>query len=334
MKKLIAAALCALLVLSLAACGAPKQEPAAPAPANEPASAPEQKVFSIGICQLAQHPALDAATEGFLAALSDRMPEGSFTVDNRNASGDSGTCSTIVNGFVSSDVDLIMVVATPALQAAAAATDSIPILATAITEYGTALDIDGFSGTVGGNISGTSDLAPLDEQAAMVKEWFPDAKTVGLLFCSAEANSRYQVDVVKAELEKLGMTATEFAFTDSNDVASVAQKACDSCDVLYIPTDNTCASNAETIANVLIPAGKAAICGEEALCAGCGIATLSINYGDIGYKTGEMAVNILLNDADISKMPIEYSPVIAKKFNKAMCEALGIEPLEGYAEIF
>ncbi|MBQ4505946.1 MAG: ABC transporter substrate-binding protein [Firmicutes bacterium] len=327
MKKFLSLLIAALLILGLAACGEKKE-----AEPSEPASEPEAKVFNIGVCQLVQHPALDAATQGFEEAVKAGLGDDAV-VNIQNASGDSAVCSTIINGFVSGGCDLIMANATPALQAAAAATDSIPILGTSITEYGTALEIENFSGTVGGNISGTSDLAPLDEQAAMVKEWFPDAKTVGLVFCTAEANSRYQVNVVKAELEALGFTATEFGFTDSNDLAAVVQNACSSCDVLYIPTDNTCANNAESIANIAIPAKTPIIAGEENLCAGCGIATLSISYYDIGFKTGEMAVQILKGEADISQMPVAYAPQFVKKFNKDMCEALGIEPLEGYEAI-
>ncbi len=315
MKKITALLLSALLVLSLCSCGQ------------------KNTVKTVGVCQLVQHPALDAATEGFCDALKKALGEENVSIEIKNASGDSATCSTIVNGFVSSKADLIMANATPALQAAAAATDSIPILGTSITEYGTALDIENFSGTVGGNVSGTSDLAPLGEQAAMIPEWFPEAKICGILFCTAEANSRYQVDVIKAELEKLGITAEEYSFTDSNDIASVTRSACESCDVLFIPTDNTCANNSETIANVVIPAGVPVICGEEGICSGCGVATLSINYYDIGVKTGEMAARILKDGEDISKMPIAYAPEVTKKYNASICASLGITPLEGYKAI-
>ena len=217
--------------------------------------------------------------------------------------------------------------ATPALTAAASATADIPVLGTSITAYDAALELDNFNGVVGGNISGTSDLADLKQQAAMILEWFPEAKKVGLLFCSAEANSRYQVDVVTAELTAAGVECVEFAFTDSNDVSSVTQKACDSCDVLYIPTDNTAASNIESINNVALASGKAAIVGEEGLLGGCGVATLSISYYDLG--TGKMAAKILKGEADVSTMPIEYAPV-TRKFSPAACEALGITPVEGY----
>ena len=286
----------------------------------------------IGICQLVQHPALDAATQGFRDALTEKFG-GDVTFDEQNASGDAVNCATIINTFVSNNVDLILANATPALQAAVAATADIPVLGTSITEYGVALGIDDFNGVTGINVSGTSDLAPLNEQAAMVKELFPEAKKVGLLYCSAEANSIYQVKVVGEELAKLGYETEEYAFTDSNDVASVAQSAADSCDVMYIPTDNTAAAYTETIANVLIPAGIPAVVGEEGICSGCGVATLTISYYDIGYKTGEMAYEILANGADVSAMPIEYAPQFTKKYNAANAKALGIAIPEDYVAI-
>jgi len=286
---------------------------------------------TVGICQLVQHAALDQATQGFKDALSEKMPDVEF--DEQNASGDAVNCATITNTFASNGVDLIMANATPALQAAVAATGDIPILATSITEYGVALDIDDFTGVTGINVSGTSDLAPLDEQAAMVKELFPDAKKVGMLYCSAEANSIYQVKVVGEELAKLGYETEEFAFTDSNDVASVSALAAQESDVIYIPTDNTAAAYTETIANEVIPAKVPVIAGEEGICSGCGVATLTISYYDIGYATGLMAFEILANGADVSEMPIEYAPQFVKKYNAANVEALGLAIPEGYVAI-
>ena len=186
-----------------------------------------------------------------------------------------------MNGFVSNGVDLILANATAPLQAAAQATADIPVLGTSITDYATALDISDWTGTVGNNISGTSDLAPLDQQAAMIQELFPDAKSVGLLYCSAEPNSVYQCDVIEGYLNEEGYTVARYAFTDTNDVTSVAQTAADNSDVIYIPTDNTAASNTEAIANVVIPAKVPVVAGEEGICSGCGVATLSISYYDL-----------------------------------------------------
>ena len=344
MKKILAMLLALVMILSLAACAS---TPAADTPAEStsttetpvtetPASAEETpaaegKTYTVGVCQLVQHEALDAATQGFVDALTEELGD-AVTIDVQNASGDSVNCGTIVNGFVSRGVDLIMANATPALTAAVSATADIPILGTSITAYGVALDIDDFNGTVGGNVSGTSDLADLQAQAQMILDWFPETKTVGLLFCSAEPNSRYQIDEVRKALEAQGVTCEEFAFTDSNDVSSVTQKAADFSDVVYIPTDNTAASNTEAIANVLLPAGVPAICGEEGICRGCGVATLSISYYDLGVTTGKMAAKILKGEANISEMPVEYTDA-TPKYNASICDQLGITPLDGYEAI-
>ena len=316
MKKIIALALAVLMLASLAACGGSGSGK-----------------YKVGVCQLVQHPALDAATQGFQDALTKQLGD-KVEFDVQNASGEPTNCTTIINGFVSSKVDLIMANATPALQAAASATDTIPILGTSVTDYASALEIEGWTGTVGGNISGTSDLAPLDGQAAMIQELFPDAKTVGILYCSSEANSQYQVDVITGYLTELGFTVTPYSFTDTNDVASVAQAACAS-DVIYIPTDNTAASNTEAIANVVLPAGVPVVAGEAGICQGCGVATLSISYYDLGYATGLMAAKVLTGEAKISEMPVQYAPEFTKQYNAANCDALGITvpgdytPLEG-----
>lgn len=288
--------------------------------------------YTVGICQLVQHEALDAATQGFKDALTEAFGD-AVTFSEQNAQGDSNTCSTIINSFVSEDVDLIMANATAALQAAAAGTNEIPILGTSVTEYGVALDIDGFDGTVGGNISGTADLAPLDEQAAMLNELFPDASNVGLLYCSAEANSQYQVDTVQGYLEELGYTCTQYSFADSNDLSSVVTTASTECDVIYVPTDNTAAANTEIINNICQPAGVPIIAGEEGICAGCGVATLSISYYDLGVTTGQMAVKVLSGESDISEMPIEYAPQFTKKYNPTLAEALGVTIPDDYVAI-
>ncbi|MCM1134909.1 MAG: ABC transporter substrate-binding protein [Clostridium sp.] len=350
MKKLLALLLTVVMVCSLAACGnsgaaettandaeaeAPadgadaddgaQAEDAAPAEDSADAAADESgDTYTVGICQLVQHEALDAATEGFKDALKEALGD-KVTFDEQNAQGDTNTCATIINGFVSGNVDLILANATPALQAAVAGTNEIPILGTSVTEYGVALEIEDFSGTVGGNVSGTSDLAPLDGQADMLQELFPDAKTVGLLYCSAEANSKYQVDTIKAFLEEKGYTCEYYSFADSNDLSSVVTAATTEVDVIYVPTDNTAASSTEIINNVCLPAGIPVIAGEEGICRGCGVATLSISYYDIGVATGKMAAKILAEGADISTMPIEYAPEFTKKYNPTIAETLNIE---------
>ena len=333
-RSFLAAAAACGAAAALTACGGSASSAgssSAAASAAASGSAADGKTFKVRICQLVQHAALDAATQGFEDALTASFGN-NVTFDFQNALGDSATCATIANVFVSAGVDLIMANATPALQAAQAATATIPVLGTSVTEYGVALGISGFSGTVGGNISGTSDLAPLDQQADMILEWMPEIKKVGLLYCSAEANSQYQVDEVQKYLEAKGVTATQYAFSDSNDLSSVCQKAADENDALYVPTDNTVAANTGIVDGICRPAKKPVCAGEEGICSGCGVATLSISYYDLGYTTGEMAAKVLTGEADISTMPVEYTSV-TKKYNKTICDDLGMTVPEGYEAI-
>ena len=317
MKRMLKSAMALAMVVSMTACG----------------SSSSDKVYNVGICQLVQHVALDAATEGFKDALVDELGEDSVKFDEQNASGDSANCTTIVNGFVSDGVDLIMANATAPLQAAAAATSDIPVLGTSVTDYATALEIDDWTGTVGTNVSGTSDLAPLDEQEKAIKELFPDAKNVGILYCSAEPNSVYQATTITEYLEKDGYTVKEYTFADSNDVASVTETAAKASDVIYVPTDNTAASNTEAIANVVLEEGTPIFAGESGIASGCGVATLSISYYDLGYATGKMAAKILTGEAKVEEMPVEFATEVTKKYNKANAEKLGITIPDGYEAI-
>ena len=331
-KKLLSVFLCCAMVFGMVACGSePAGNTDAGAGANDGAQA-DGATYTVGICQLVQHDALDAATQGFEDALTEALGD-SVTFDLQNAQGDSATCTTIVTGFVSNNYDLIMANATPALQAAVSATDSIPILGTSVTDYATALDMTDWTGTTGRNISGTSDLAPLDQQEDLLLEIFPDVKQVGIVYCSAEANSKYQADVFGAELAADGIAYKEYTIADTNDIQTVVTGATQECDVLYIPTDNTMASNTEAVNNICQPAGIPIICGEEGICKGCGVATLSIDYYDLGYTTGEMAYEILVNGKDVSTMPVQYAPNVTKKYNADLCEALGVEIPEGYEAI-
>jgi len=293
----------------------------------------EDTVYNVGICQLVQHNALDAATQGFMDALTEELGEDHVVFDEQNAAGDSATCATITAGFAASEMDLIMANATPALQAATSATSTIPILGTSVTDYGTALNIENFSGTVGGNVSGTSDLAPLDQQADIIKELFPEAKTVGIMYCSGEANSVYQATTIRGFLEDMGYTVEEYTFSDSNDVSFVTQSACEENDVLFIPTDNTAASCTSAIDAVARPTKTPIVTGEENMCAGCGVATLTISYYDLGRVTGQMAAKILTGEEDIAEMPIQWAAETTKKYNAEICEDLGIEIPEGYEVI-
>lgn len=330
MKKIIAMLLAVMMLLSLVACG--QAEAPADQTEGDTQAQDAQEKFVIGVCQLTPHVALDAATEGFIDRVKEELGEENVEILVEVGGGDTATCAPIVNDFVAKEVDLIMANATPALQAAVAATEDIPILGTSVTEYGVALEIKDFNGTVGGNVSGTSDLAPLDQQAAMIKEWFPEAKNVGLLYCSAEANSKYQVDTVKAELEALGYTCEMYAFADTNDMQSVTQAAADESDVIYIPTDNAVASATGTVDGICRDAKVPVIAGEEGICSGCGVATLSISYYDLGVATGDMAVQILKGEADIATMEIAYAEA-TKKYNAEICEELNLEVPEGYVAI-
>lgn len=292
--------------------------------ASSAASVKDTDDLLIGVVQLVTHPALDAATEGFVTTLKDELGLTDDNFDIQNAANEAATCSSIATAFVNEEVDLILANATPALQAAASATATIPVLGTAVTEYGTALAIDDFDGTVGTNVSGTSDLAPLDQQAAMFDELLPDAQHIGILYCSGEPNSVYQAKVVQAELEKAGKTVSTYTFADSNDVSQVTAAACAESDALYIPTDNTAASCTEAIDAVASQANIPIIAGEEGIMTGCGIASLSISYYELGVTTGKMAAKILKGEAKVSEMPIEYYPEPVKKYVPARCEKLGI----------
>ena len=326
MKKIFALILALAMIFALSACGQ-----SAPASSAAPASA--DKVFNVGVCQLVQHPALNAATQGFCDKLNELLGD-KVNITVQNGAGDQPSCAVIASQFVSDEVDLIMANATPALIAAAGATNEIPVLGTSITAYAAAFEIDEWEGrSVALNVSGTSDLAPLDGQAAMLHDFFPDAKTVGILYCNAEANSRFQVETITPLLEAFGYTVKNFEFSDSNDVAAVTTSAVGECDVLYIPTDNTAASCAEAINNVALPAGVPIIAGEAGLCSGCGVATLSIDYYDIGAKTAEMAYEILANGADVSSMEIAYAPVFTKMFNADICKTLNISVPEDFTAI-
>ena len=313
-KKLLSAALAATLALALSGCGGPSAG------------------YTVGICEQMEHVSLSEATRGFKDALTEILGEGAVEFKEGNALGEQTNCTTIIDGFISDGADLILANATWPLQAAASATTEIPILGTSVTDYGTALNIDGFSGTVGRNISGTSDLVDLAAQAEVIRELFPEAENVALFYCSGEPNSVYQIETVRAELEGMGYACEPYAFTDVNDLASVAQSACEWADVIYIPTDNTVAANTEAVANVVLAAGVPVVGGDSGICGGCGVATIATDYYELGRITGEMAAKILRGEAEISSMPVEYG-AMQKLYNAANCELLGVDIPEGYAPV-
>ena len=316
-KKLLSAALAATMALTLAACG------------GEGQSADDPDGYTIGICEQMEHVSLSEATQGFMDGLTELLGADKVVFREQNAGGEQTNCTTIMNGFLAEGVDLILANATWPLQAAASATADTPILGTSVTDYAVALGLEDFDGTVGGNISGTSDLVDLEAQAAIISELFPDAGTVGLLYCSGEPNSVYQIETVRGYLEPLGYACEIFAFTDVNDLASVTQAACDACDVIYIPTDNTVATNVESVANVVLPAGVPVVGGDPGICSGCGVATIATDYYELGRLTAEMAAQVLTGEADISSMPVQYG-AMEKIYDPENCELLGISIPEGY----
>ena len=319
-KKLLSAALAAALTLSLAGCGSGEG-------ADDSFDG-----YTVGICEQMEHVSLSEATRGFKDALVEAFGEDGVRFSEGNALGEQNSCATIIDGFIADGVDLILANATWPLQAAASATSEIPVLGTSVTDYATALDLGGFDGVIGTNVSGTSDLVPLEDQAALIKELFPEAGTVGLLYCSGEPNSVYQVETVRAELEGMGYACEAYAFTDANDLGAVAQTACDGSDLIYIPTDNTVAANTETVANVVIPAGVPVVGGDPGICSGCGVATITCDYYELGRLTGELAAEILRGETDISALPVQYLEPL-KVYNAENCAALGVEIPEGYAPL-
>ena len=318
MKKIIAITLAALMLLSLAACGG---------------TASDDGKYVIGICQMTKHPSLDHASEGFKDAVIAALGEDNVVFKEQDAAGEYATCGVVIDGFIAEGVDMILANSTTPLQVAVSATDEIPILGTSITDYAAALNMSEWTGSVEGNVAGTTDLAPLDQQAAVIAELFPEAQNVGLLYCSSEPNSVYQIRIIGEYLADMGYTCTEFAFADVNDMSYVVETACENADVIYIPTDNTCATYTENIANVVLPAGVPVVTGDTSTCAAAGVATFSISYYDLGRVTGEMAVQILTGEADIADMAIQSAGEAAKMYNPANCEKLGITVPDGYQPV-
>ena len=316
-KKIVSILTATALVASLTGCGS---------------NGSSSKKYTIGICQLMEHEALDAATKGFKDTLTKKLGKDNVEFDEQNAQGESTNCSTICNGFVTSNVDLILANATGALQAATQATADIPILGTSVSDYATALNIKDWKGKTGTNVSGTSDLAPIDQQEAILKEIIPNAKKVGILYCSSEPNSAYQSKLMQEALKKDGIAYKEYTAADSNEIQSVTTTACDECDVLYVPTDNTMASSVNTIKNVAIPAGIPMIAGEKGICA-AGVATLSIDYYNLGCQTGEMAYDILKNKKKAGDMEVQFAKKLTKMYNAENAKALNITIPVGYEPI-
>ena len=328
-KKITAVALAAVMVGGvLAGCSAAKD--------NGDDQTAEVKTYKIGICQLVTHDALDAATKGFQDKLTELGEANGvkFEFDYQNASGDSANCTTIANKFVSSQYDLIMANATPALQACVTATaaSKTPVVGTSVTDYAAALDIQmGPTDATGINVTGTSDLAPLDKQAQQIMDLFPETKKVGVIYCSAEANSKPQADGVKQALAAKGVECEYYAFSDSNDISAVAKKAAAEVDVIYVPTDNTAASNGAVIADACKNANTPIIAGEEGIFTNTNaVATLSISYYALGQTTAEMAYDILVNGKDPATMNIQQTSGLTYKYNEAQAKSFNAIIPDGY----
>ena len=316
-RQWIAAALIGVMLLACTACGA---------------KPPAAKKYTIGILQQLEHQALDEATAGFQAGVTSVLGEANVEFVYKNAQNDANNCSTIVTKFVSDKVDLIMANATTALQAAAAATAEIPVVGTSITDYISAGVIDS-NEKPGRNVTGASDLAPIDQQVEMLLEFFPDVKNIGILYCSSESNSVFQAEQAQKYFTAAGVTATTFTFSDSNDMQGVLTNAVSAVDALYIPTDNTAAENMEMVKNITVPAGIPVFSGEENACAGGGLITLSISYYSMGVAAGEMAASILKDGTNPAEMPIVYAAETTRKYNPEVAEALHWTVPEGLEAI-
>lgn len=294
-------------------------------------SCKEEKVYKIGIAKFEAHDAISSSTEGF----RETVIAGLGGVENvefieYNIGRDSNYCDKIIQEFLDEEVDLIMANGTGALQSAAKATDTIPILGTSITDFSAALDFEGVKGALGKNITGTSDIAPVDELAEVILDNIPEVKTVSILYCSSEANSNYQVNKMTSVLRVKGISSTLYSFENDKDLPAVALSAAENSDVIYIPADNATSKLAEEIYKITKPTGTPIIATGEEVCAKCGIATLAINYKELGKKTGEMAIEILLGEKDIADMEIAYLPNPTKKFNVKIGTEMGIQIPGGY----
>lgn len=296
-KKFLAAAAACLMVAGLAACG---NEPSTP-------SNPDEKVFQIGIVQLAEHPALDEATRGFKEFLTEKLGD-KVQFNVQNAQGEQTNCTTIVNQFVSSKVDLIMANATNAVKAAREATSDIPIVGTSVTDYV-------YSGLVasneapGANVTGASDMNPVNVQVQLMKTLCPEVKTVGIVINSGEENSAIQAEEAKTAFEAEGFAVKIYSVADTNEIQTVVTAACNEVDAFYEPTDNLIAANVPTMSNITTAAGKPVICGEGGMCESGFLATYAISYYELGRAAGEQAYNILVNGADPATTPIFFFDV-------------------------
>jgi putative ABC transport system substrate-binding protein len=325
MKKSRTLALLLLFAMILALAGCSGTAAATPTPTAAPTATPEPASIKIGIVQYVEHPALDASREGFIAALKDNGYEDgkNITLDVQNAQADQSNLKTISQRFVSNEDDLILAIATPAAQSVASETTTIPILGTAITDY-TVAKLVNSDEAPGGNVTGTTDMNPIEDQIKLMQKLVPDVKTVGLLYTSSEDNSVLQAELVKEACDALGLTVVEGTVTSSNEVQQVTQSIVGKVDAIYIPTDNTFASAMPIVSQITTEAKVPTICGESNMVLGGGLATLGIDYYNLGYQTGLMAVKVLKGEATPATMPVESQTDYAFTINGDVAEAIGL----------
>ena len=284
-----------------------------------------EKKIKIGIIQLVEHPALDKNYQGFIDGLAEAgfVDKKNIVIDYQNAQGEQANCVTIAEKFVNDRDDLIFAIATPAAQAVANATTTIPVLVSSVTDPESA-KLVAKNTAPGGNVTGTSDLTPCEAQMNLLKKLCPDAKTVGMLFCSSEQNSFFQVSLAKAACEKLGLKTIEGSVSNSNEIAQVVQSLCGKCDVIYSPTDNMIAAGMTTVAQVANENKIPTIVGEEGMVQSGGLATYGINYYELGKQTAKMAVEILKGEKTPAEMPVQYLSKCDLSVNEETAKILGI----------
>lgn len=319
------------LALSMAACSSAPADETEDNAAGETANV--EGNYTIGIIKQMDHVALNASEEGFVAALAENgfVDGENLTIDYENGQGDANNLSTIADQFVADDVDLVFAIATNAAQAIAGKTSDIPIVGTAITSY-TEADLVESDEAPGSNVTGTTDMNPVEDQIKLIQEITPDVKTVGFLYCSNEANSILQVEMAKKACEDLGYSTTEQTVSNTNEVQQAVQNIVTECDAIYIPTDNVFASSMPIVNEVAVAAGIPIYCGESGMVESGGFATLGISYYGIGYEAGLMAADILANGTDPATMPIKGSSEFEYCFNGEYADAIGVEIPEKYAD--
>ena len=285
----------------------------------------QNKVLNIGIVQLVEHPALDASYQGFVDALKAAGYEDgkNIKISYQNGQGDQATCQTIAQKFLNDKVDLVLAIATPAAQAAANVIKEIPILITAVTDPESSMLVAS-NKNPGGNVTGTSDLTPVLQQLELLKKLIPSAQKVAVLYSAGETNSVFQYNLALAAGPELGLEIIDSAITNMADIQTVVTSLVGKCDAIYIPTDNNLASAMATVTLVTEPAKLPVIVGEEGMVSNGGLATVGINYYNLGYQTGEMAVKILKGEAKPADMPIEYQNDVSVSINEAQAELFGI----------